>query len=297
MDLAAVEDAFNDIMARHTILRSGYYDSEDGPRQTIREDVALNIHQIDLSNSDEQATELAAHIERDTLKPFDLTKDVLFRVTYLCTHQHNDGTQQGVLLLNMHHIVSDGWSMEILTGEFIQAYQARVSGQLPSWTPLPLQYADYAHWQRETLTQQALAEQLSYWQQSLADAPAAHGIIPDFERPATKQLHGDLVRSELGATEAQALQNLARQHQLTPFMLIHSALAYVLSRHSNSNDIVIGTPIANRGHAELEGLIGYFANTLVLRVNTGQPSIGDYFAHVKSVHLALRPIRMCLLSS
>ncbi|MCO7191378.1 MULTISPECIES: non-ribosomal peptide synthetase [unclassified Pseudoalteromonas] len=285
VDLAAVEVAFNDIMARHTILRSGYCDSEDGPEQTIRDDVALNIQQIDLSNSDDLAAEVAVHVERDTLKPFDLTKDVLFRVTYLCTHQHNDGTQQGVLLLNMHHIVSDGWSMEILTGEFVQAYQARVSGLVASWAPLPLQYIDYAHWQRETLTPQALAEQLSYWQQSLAGAPAVHGIMPDFERPATKQLHGDLVRSELGAAEAQALQNLARQHQLTPFMLIHSALAYVLSRHSNSNDIVIGTPIANRGHAELEGLIGYFANTLVLRVNTGQPSIGDYFAHVKSVHL------------
>ncbi|MEC4088111.1 non-ribosomal peptide synthetase [Pseudoalteromonas rubra] len=285
VDLAAVEDAFNDILARHTILRSGYYDSEDGPRQTIRYDVALNIRCIDLCGSDDLASEVAAHIERDTLAPFDLTTDMLFRVTYLCTHKHSDGTQQGVLLLNMHHIVSDGWSMEILTCEFVQAYQERVSGQVANLAPLPLQYNDYAHWQREHLTKEALAEQLTYWQKTLADAPAVHGITPDFERPATKQLYGALVRSELSASQAQALQHLARQQQLTPFMLIHSALAYVLSRHSNSSDIVIGTPIANRGHAELEGLIGYFANTLVLRLNTEQASLTDYFAHVKSVHL------------
>ncbi|WP_010604489.1 condensation domain-containing protein, partial [Pseudoalteromonas maricaloris] len=151
---------------------------------------------------------------------------------------------------------------------------------------LALQYGDYAQWQRTHITDTVLDKQLSYWLAQLDEAPAVHNLTLDYPRPAEKQYHGAQVVSAFSAQTADALLAAAKRHQLTPFMLLHGALSLVLSRHSNSHDIIMGTPVANRLQAELAPLIGFFVNTLVLRVNTQHDSLAEYYAHVRATHLA-----------
>ncbi|AQQ01011.1 non-ribosomal peptide synthetase [Pseudoalteromonas aliena] len=285
LSIKTVESVFNDIIERHTILRSFYYESDQGIRQQIRQYTDFKVNIIDLSDCQDKYATAERHIYADANTAFNLTEDLLFRVTYILIEKGDtEKENQGVLLLNMHHITSDGWSMEVLISEFITAYEAQISGRGYQLPELEIQYTDYAHWQRTHLTQQALAKQIQYWQQKLADIPALHGITPDFERPSEKCLQGNIVRTNLRSIVAENLKKLAKNLQLTPFMLIHGALALVLARHSNSNDIVIGTPIANRNLPELEMLIGYFANTLVLCADTKQTDINEYLKHIKVVH-------------
>ncbi|MDP4489545.1 condensation domain-containing protein, partial [Pseudoalteromonas piscicida] len=209
-----------------------------------------------------------------------LAEDVMLRVKYIKT-----SADTGVMVLNMHHIASDGWSMQVLSQEFFTLYEAYSQGQANPLPPLAIQYADYAHWQRSYLSGEVLESQLGYWTKQLDELPALHSLPLDTPRPETKQHQGAVVRGHLSASVAQQLQAVAKQHQLTPFMLLHGALALLLSRHSNSNDIVIGTPVANRLQTELTPLIGFFVNTLVLRANTQHASLSDYFSHIRAVHL------------
>ncbi|WP_125780726.1 non-ribosomal peptide synthetase [Pseudoalteromonas rubra] len=286
-NIAAAEDAFNEIIARHAILRSCYFDSDAGPRQRIREQLTLTIDCVDLSNTPDTAKQtLAQYIERDATRAFDLSQDLLLRVSYIRLSELKGADTQGVLLLNMHHMVSDGWSMEVLTREFIHGYQCRLHNRASALPQLQLQYTDYAHWQRNTLSAEALTSQVEYWQKALADVPVLHSLTPDYKRATEKGLQGASVKASLSAGTAKQLLTRAQRLQLTPFMLIHSALALVLSRHSNQHDIVIGTPVANRNLPELESLIGYFANTLVLRLDTRQRDLNGYFTHVKQIHQA-----------
>ncbi|MDP4985824.1 condensation domain-containing protein, partial [Pseudoalteromonas tunicata] len=285
LDISVVEAAFNYIINRHAILRSCYFEAEDGVRQRIREQVEFKVEVIDLIDSQNKDARLEQYIAQDASTAFNLSEDLLFRVTYIQVKKSEAGSEShAVLLLNMHHIVSDGWSMEVLIGEFVTAYRALLQGEAFELPNLKLQYTDYAHWQRTTLTQQSLAEQIDHWQQVLADVPALHGITPDFDRPNEKCLQGDTIGASLPPSVAQSLLDLAKNMQLTPFMLVHAALALVLARHSNCHDIVIGTPIANRNLPELEALIGYFANTLILRVDTKQTDISQYLQHIKKVN-------------
>ncbi|ATC96708.1 hypothetical protein PTUN_b0294 [Pseudoalteromonas tunicata] len=285
LDISVVEAAFNYIINRHAILRSCYFEAEDGVRQRTREQVEFKVEVIDLIDSQNKDARLEQYIAQDASTAFNLSEDLLFRVTYIQVKKSEAGSEShAVLLLNMHHIVSDGWSMEVLIGEFVTAYRALLQGEAFELPDLKLQYTDYAHWQRTTLTQQSLAEQIDHWQQVLADVPALHGITPDFDRPNEKCLQGDTIGASLPPSVAQSLLDLAKNMQLTPFMLVHAALALVLARHSNCHDIVIGTPIANRNLPELEALIGYFANTLILRVDTKQTDISQYLQHIKKVN-------------
>ncbi|MCJ8270271.1 MAG: AMP-binding protein, partial [Psychrosphaera sp.] len=152
-----------------------------------------------------------------------------------------------------------------------------------------IQYGDYAHWQRDYLVGEVLESQLDYWQTQLDELPAVHGLSLDYSRGQTKRYEGALVTAQLPATTAKQLIETAKTHNITPFMLLHGALSLLLSRHSNTNDIVIGTPVANRLDAKLESLIGYFVNTLVLRADTSVEShnnnLADYFAHIRQIHL------------
>ncbi|WP_231101545.1 condensation domain-containing protein, partial [Pseudoalteromonas luteoviolacea] len=176
--------------------------------------------------------------------------------------------------------------MEVLTKEFFTLYEAYSQGLSNPLPDLPIQYADYAHWQRAHLAGKVLASQLSYWEKQLDELPALHGLVLDYPRPDVKQHRGAVVTGQLPSTVAEQLLTVAQQHQLTPFMLLHGALSLLLSRHSNSNDVVIGTPVANRLQAELEAQIGFFVNTLVLRADMQHDSISDYLAHIRQVHLA-----------
>ncbi|WP_445947052.1 amino acid adenylation domain-containing protein, partial [Shewanella sp.] len=230
--------------------------------------------------SETQAKKVDDAVTQEVIKPFDLSQDLMLRVSYLKT-----SVQSGVLIFNIHHIASDGWSLEVLTKEFFALYEAYSQDKDNPLGPLSIQYADYAQWQRDYLSSEILEQQLSYWQQQLDNLPIVHSLPLDKPRPQTKQYRGAVVTGKLDKTVSAKLMAVAKQHQLTPFMLLHGALSLVLSRHSNSPDIVIGTPVANRLQAELEPLIGFFVNNLVLRVNTQQETLADYFAHTKQVHL------------
>ncbi|MCJ8275039.1 MAG: condensation domain-containing protein, partial [Psychrosphaera sp.] len=255
--------------------------------QVIQTDVAFKLTQQDLTTLDTevQTQRINALILADVHKLFDLSRDLMLRACYL--HLSNKaGKQRGILLFNMHHIASDGWSMGIFVNEFASQYRAVVDGQLDSLPPLDIQYADYAHWQRQWLSKEPLNEQLSYWKKHLTDMPVVHRLGLDYVRPAVKQYAGGRVFNQLNGQLSKQLQAMAQNSQVTLFMVLHAAVALLLSRHSNSTDIVLGMPVANRMKAEFAPLIGFFVNTLVLRVNTDHQTFAEYLAHVKQVNLA-----------
>ncbi|KGJ88687.1 amino acid adenylation domain protein, partial [Colwellia psychrerythraea] len=289
-DVKAAEQAITRIIARHAVLRTVYIEDEQETLQHIQDSFDFTVQQHDLTflcDTEKQAR-LSALIEVDVKMPFNLGQDLMVRVSFILREkgQNKDGSeQQGTLLFNMHHIASDGWSMDVLIREFVTLYESIIAEQPDPLLPLEIQYADYANWQREYLQGDMLASQLSYWDKQLADLPSIHSLILDEPRPEEKQYAGARVSGQLSGDIACSLQHIAKAHQLTPFMLLHAALALVLARHSNSHDIVIGTPVANRLQAELEPLIGFFVNTLVLRLDTNHQDLSDYLAHVREVHL------------
>ncbi|MBL4705054.1 MAG: hypothetical protein JKY54_11060, partial [Flavobacteriales bacterium] len=284
LNLALVSDVFNTILERHEVLRTVYLEESGETLQHIRSmsDVAFEIKVEDLSHLvDETLEGQVRHlVEIDITSPFNLATDLMLRVSYV-----KKTADTGVMIFNMHHIASDGWSMEVLIKEFFALYDAYSQGQVNPLPILEFQYADYAHWQRQYLEGEVLESQLGYWEKQLDELPAVHSLPLDHARPAMKQHEGAIVTGELPATIAKQLLAVAKAHKLTPFMLLHGALSLLLSRHSNSADIVIGTPAANRLQVELDPLIGFFVNTLVLRADTNHESLSDYFGHIRQVHL------------
>ncbi|MCW8093482.1 condensation domain-containing protein, partial [Alteromonas sp. ASW11-130] len=284
LEIELVAKCFDTIIARHEVLRTTYLDKNGISQQLIREldDSRFVVETVDFSHLTHETLEKHVHqyVEHSVLSPFNLSSDLMIRATYIKTSESS-----GVLVFNMHHIASDGWSMEILTKEFFALYNTYLEGRESSLPELEIQYADYAHWQRNNLAGDFLEAKLAELERTLEGSPVVHSLPLDYERPAIKQYRGGLVTGHLSADVAKGLLAVAKKHRLTPFMLLHSALALVISRHSASNDIVIGTPSANRLHTELESLIGFFVNTQVLRVNTQHESLLDYFEHIRDVHL------------
>ena len=285
-DVDVAEQAIMRIIQRHESLRTVFKSQGENTLQVIQAQFDFKLTCYNLMHLDDKAQrrEVNALVTEDRLKAFDLSQDLMVRVSYiqLCTEENS---VQDMLLLNMHHIASDGWSMGILLKEFVIQYKALVQGEADPLPPLTIQYADYAHWQREYLEGEVLETQLNYWMTQLADIPSMHALPLDYPRPEMKAHQGAIVTSQLDNDLAQRLKKVASEHQLTPFMLLHGALALALSRHSSSQDIVIGTPVANRMQAELEPLIGFFVNTLVLRADTHHENLTDYFAHIRKVNL------------
>ena len=285
-DHAVASQAINTIISRHESLRTTFGDSAEGGFQQIQSEFEFALNYLDLSNLsvEQQQQEVEKYCLLDRTSAFDLTSDLMLRASYLYL-SGEQSEQCGYLLFNMHHIASDGWSMGILIEEFIKLYQSGVSGQPAELAELAIQYADYAHWQRQWLTDEVLDAQTDYWRNQLADIPTVHSLALDYPRPGHKQYAGAVVQSQLTTELSEQLQQVAREHNITPFMLLHGALCLLLSRHTNSQDIVIGTPVANRMQLELEPLIGFFVNTLVLRVNTDESALSDYLQQVKQVNL------------
>ncbi|WP_281560272.1 non-ribosomal peptide synthetase [Thalassomonas sp. RHCl1] len=282
-DLAAAESALAAIIQRHQVLRTVFADSGSGVRQDILQDFDFTLEHIDLSSSsgEQQAQLLREKINQLCGYVFDLRTDLMLRVTYLTL-----GADEGALVFNVHHIAADGWSIGVLLQEFSRLYQGAVSGQAAALEPLTLQYSDYACWQHDFLVGDVLTQQLDYWQQQLNQLPLVHNLPLDFERPKTQGFAGATTTQRLDSGLLKSLQALALEHNITLFMLLHGAFSLVLSRHSNSSDIVIGTPVANRLQKELEPLVGCFINTLVLRLDcSAQQNLTDFFARVKAVNL------------
>ena len=285
-NLEAANQSIQNIIQRHEPLRTIFSEKNGEPVQIVKTDFDFELQEFDLSqlSANEQSTKIMDLIQRDCQNPFNLSRDLMLRTTYL--HLTGEGkSQRGILLFNMHHIASDGWSMAILVKEFVAQYQAIVSGSLEILPSLDIQYADYAEWQNSKLENEAYQNELNYWKKQLEDTAIVHSLPLDYPRPAVKEHAGSIVNGKLNAEASQALQQLSNREKVTPFMLLHAAIALVLSRHSNSQDIVLGTPVANRTQAELEPLIGAFVNTLVLRANTNFDCFRDLLAHVKTINL------------
>ncbi|WP_225740646.1 condensation domain-containing protein, partial [Pseudoalteromonas peptidolytica] len=230
ISLTSIQRAFREIIARHEVLRTVYEEHDGEAYQKIKtiSEVEFAIQQKDISELDEQdkETALKAYVREEVGRPFNLSTEVMLRVSFIKTAETS-----GVLLFNLHHIASDGWSMEILMKEFFALYHAQEAGEASPLPELAVQYADYAHWQRHYLAQEQLEGQLDYWEQQLEGLPALHSLPLDKARPAQKQYQGARVTGVLPKELAQALLKMAQQFKITPFMLLHGALSLLLSRH------------------------------------------------------------------
>ncbi|MCG7534497.1 non-ribosomal peptide synthetase [Pseudoalteromonas sp. OOF1S-7] len=283
--LATASRAMSALIQRHESLRTVFVDVSGEPAQKVLENVDFQLQYRDLTLAgDEQYTRLQEFIRNSRNHQFDLSAELMVRAEYVALVD-NGHEKSGVLLFNMHHIASDGWSVDILIREFTELYKQQLSGNPVELPSLPVQYLDYAAWQATHFTSHNMQKQFEYWQKQLDDVPSLHGIALDRPRPAVKAYVGGKVSANLNKNTAQRIAALAQDHQITPFMLMHAALALVISRHSNSSDIVVGTPVANRRFVELEGLIGFFANTLVLRNSTDFTTLSAYLSHIRDTHI------------
>ncbi|MCA1006190.1 non-ribosomal peptide synthase/polyketide synthase [Rhodococcus hoagii] len=284
LEADALGSALRDVVARHESLRTVFPDVDGVGAQTILPAAAAKVDLVVESATD---TEIVARIEELASAGFDLTSDVPLRAKLfqLAADQH-------VLVLVVHHIAADGFSMGPLTRDVMRAYAARSAGEVPGWAPLDVQYADYALWQREVLgnedePESLIAQQVSYWTGQLADLPEQLDLPSDRPRPAVASNSGATHRFSIDAELQDGIDNVARVHGATPFMVVHAALAVLLARLSGTSDIAIGTPVAGRGEAALDDLIGMFVGTLVLRTEVdGGRSFADLLAQVRSTDLA-----------
>ncbi|HZI10034.1 MAG TPA: condensation domain-containing protein, partial [Myxococcus sp.] len=263
LDFEALQRSLQLLVQRHEALRTTFHVQEDGsPLQHVHPEASLPLALVDLSHlpETEREAEARAHAALEAQKPFDLTRAPLLRTTLVRLSEHSH-----VLLVTVHHIASDGWSNRILVREVATLYSALVRGLPSPLRPLPLQYADYAVWQRGWLQGEVLQRQVDWWKQQLQGAPHALELPTDRPRPPVQTDRGAMVPVHLDKDLAAALHALCKREGVTPFMAMLSAFSTLLARYSGQDDIVVGSPIANRQQAELEDLVGFFANTLALR--------------------------------
>ncbi|WP_163868729.1 amino acid adenylation domain-containing protein, partial [Myxococcus eversor] len=260
LDVVSLQRAFSELIRRHEALRTSFVEDNGSPFQRISPPSLFTLSLEDLSSVEEREPLARERAHQDAARPFDLSRGPLLRASLLRL-----APQQHVLLLNLHHAVSDGWSMGLLVREVTSLYEAYSQG-LPSPLPeLPLQYADYAVWQRQWLKDEVLARQVTWWKHQLAGAPAVLDLPTDFPRPPLQSFHGRTVDFQLPQALSRAVEAFCKQEGSTLFMGMLTAFQLLLSRYSGQDDISVGSPIAGRRASELEGLIGFFVNTLVLR--------------------------------
>jgi amino acid adenylation domain-containing protein len=282
LDVAAFEASLNEIIRRHEILRTTFPSVAGRPLQVIAAAVPLDLCVVDLSTSDEREQHLKQLAEAEAQTPFDLAVGPLLRVRLLRLD-----TEDHALLLTVHHIVGDGWSVGVLMREFKVLYEAYSTGQESALPELGIQYIDFAHWQREWLQGEVLERQLTYWKEQLAGAPPLLELPADHPRPAVQSFRGAREKITISSEVLGKLKQVSREEGVTLFMTLLAAFKTLLWRYSRQDDIVVGTPIANRTTAEVEGLIGFFVNTLVLRTSLrGGPSFRELLGRVREVSLA-----------
>ncbi|WP_317658691.1 non-ribosomal peptide synthase/polyketide synthase [Pseudomonas sp. KU43P] len=268
LDRTALERAFNGLLARHEALRTCFPSEGGEVYQHVLPAGDFQLPYSDLRGAAEPASQAQALRAAQAQAPFDLVHGPVLRGRLLRLDR-----QRHHLLLTLHHMVGDGWSMDILVRELGQLYAAECSGQPANLAALPIQYVDYALWQRDWLAGGEGKRQLEYWHSQLADAPRILELPADHPRPAQQSYRGASVSQTLAAGLASRVQQQAQAQQVTPFMLLLAAFNVLLQRHSRQDDLCVGVPVANRTRAECEGLIGLFVNTQVLRtrIDTTQP--------------------------
>ncbi|MGW6423159.1 non-ribosomal peptide synthase/polyketide synthase [Nocardia sp. NPDC055053] len=264
LDIPALEAAIADVVDRHETLRTSYPDGPDGAEQLIAGTARLVLRPEPITEA-----ELPERLLSCAAIRFDLATEIPFRAALFAV------ADEHVLVLVVHHIAADGFSLGPLAADLMTAYAARREGTAPAWSPLPIHYADYALWQDENLGEAtdptSLAHtQLAFWRRGLAGLPEQLELPTDRPRPAESSFRGGVHRFQIDSDLHSELRELARKHEATLFSTVHAALAVLLARLSGGSDIAIGTPVAGRGEAALDGLIGMFVNTLVLRSQIDQ---------------------------
>ncbi|RKG91961.1 non-ribosomal peptide synthetase [Corallococcus terminator] len=276
LDVPVLRASLEALILRHESLRTTFPEG-DHPTQRIQAEpgLALEVQRIQAHGPDDARVQ--DRLRQEAAAPFDLEHGPLFRALLLQL-----GGTCSVLVLNLHHIVSDGWSLGVLFRELSVEYRARLQGPRTQPASLPLQYADYAAWQRQSLQGEGLQRQLDFWKQQVAEAPHVLDLPTDRPRPAVQRFEGATLRFTLASSLRHALENVARQEGATLFMTLLAGFQVLLSRYSGQRDFIVGTPIANRTREELEGLIGFFVNTLPLRARLeGSPSFRDVLRQVR----------------
>jgi amino acid adenylation domain-containing protein len=284
LDERALQASLDEIVARHEVLRTTFRLEDGEPCQRIASSTAFALRHSDLSHlsGTAQQIELERHLQAEAGRAFNLAHGPLIRGRLLRL-----GEDRHALLVTMHHIVSDGWSIGVLIRELAALYGAYHQGQVSPLPALPIQYADYAVWQRQWLAGERLQEQLGYWHDTLAGAPELLELPGDHPRPAEQSYAGASLPVLLPPALTAQLKTLAREQDVTLFMLLLTGWAITLSRLSGQDDIVIGSPIAGRQRLEVEPLIGFFVNTLALRVRLSDaPSVEALLAQVKETTLS-----------
>ena len=282
LDRLALERSLTEIVRRHEALRTSFPVIDGEPKQVVEAAPTLTLTTTDLSDlpEGELQTRVETLIREEAQRPFDLTRGLLLRASLLRL-----GSEQHILQLTMHHIAADAWSVGVFSRELTRLYQAYSNGESSPLEELPIQYADFAVWQRERLDGEALDQQLAYWRRQLSDAEPLE-LPTDHPRPAVRSFRGKIYQFKFRKNLNEELKALSQREGVTLFMTLLAAWQVLLSRYSGQEKIVVGSPIAGRTLAETEGLIGFFVNTLVLRGDlSGNPSFLELLQRVKEVCL------------
>jgi amino acid adenylation domain-containing protein len=283
LDVTMLHQCLDEIIRRHEVLRTTFAAVDGSPVQIIAPALAMTLPVVDLQELPEADRRVEAQrlTTEEIQKPFDLTTGPLVRCTLLRLDDKDH-----VTLLTMHHIVSDAWSMGIFLQEIAVLWHAYATGNPSPLLELPIQYADFAVWQREWLQGETLETQLAYWQRQMAGAPPLLTLPTDRPRPPVQTSRGGITFFHLDHDLSQRIKAFSQRSGATLFMILEAAFVALLSRYSGQDDIVIGTPIINRGRPEIEPLIGFFISTLVLRNDlSGNPTFEEWLDRVRQVVL------------
>ncbi|HXQ72015.1 MAG TPA: amino acid adenylation domain-containing protein, partial [Pyrinomonadaceae bacterium] len=283
LDIPAFKRSLDELIRRHESLRTRFVENDGEPTQEILppSSLPLNVEDLSTMESAQQEAQLLELLGKEAQQPFDLATGPLLRVRLFRLAEEDH-----VLAVTMHHIISDEWSMNVLTRELTTLYSSYVSGTEPPLVELPIQYADFAVWQRKWLQGDVLDTQLAYWREQLAGAPPLLEMPTDRSRPPIRSRRGAIQPINIDPVTVERLKTISRRHGTTLFMTVMAGFQALLSRWTGQTDLVVGTPIAGRTRGETEGLIGFFVNMLVLRNDlSGNPTFGEVIRRVRDVCL------------
>ena len=283
LNLTTLEQSLNETVQRHESLRTNFINVDGEPIQSIAPYRVNDLPIVDLGSLPEAERESVAQrlAVAEGQRPFDLATDALFRTTVFRLGEHDH-----VLIVVMHHIISDGWSINVLTRDVPRTYRSLAHGVPSSLPELPIQYADFAHWQRQWLQGEVLQQELAYWRNQLDGTPPELTLPTDRPRPPALSLKGNVVALEVPETLTARLREISQSEGSTLFITLLASFQILLARYSGQNDISVGTPIVGRRWVETEDLIGFFVNTLVLRTRLhGEPTLREVLRRVREVTL------------
>jgi hypothetical protein len=286
VDAPLLQQCIDEVVRRHEVLRTSFSLVAGQPVQIVAANLDVPLAVVDLRSmpASTRAAEASRLAMREAQTPFDLAQPPLVRFCLL-----RIDANAAMLLYTMHHIVSDGWSLGVLMHELAELYEAYAAGRRSPLPPLPMQYGDYAEWQRQWLQGENLQRHLSYWRRQLDGAPALAELPSDRPRPAVQTFRGAWCNFHVPAEACEGLRALSRRVGVTLYMVLMAAFQTLLLRHGGQTDVVVGTPIANRTQGQHESLIGLFANMLVIRTElAGNPSFVDLLARLREVTLVCR---------